>query len=357
MSGDGFRVDDGCSACGQCAAVCPSGALSVSTFSELGPLPGGNTVRIECLKVPAAISGHQSLRVPCLGGLSPSQWLELVEAAGDRRLVAIDRGWCAGCDSGCMHRPEHPASRAMTQIDAILAALGWHPARRPHLLSEPLPAALMPADIPLEKPASIARRAFFRRVGGEAKRATGIEEDLTAETPRTMRRRDMRLPERERLLAATRRLAAASSVAEPATPFVSLSVGSECRHHQLCARLCPTGALSLFARDEQRGLEFDAETCTACGLCARNCPEEAIRIGPASSAPRRRMPVVLVSVGERLCARCRSPYVGPAGQLECAACLRARQLGSALFGSGTGLADNSWKEADAVSSSGGVHHE
>ncbi|MFA7293036.1 MAG: 4Fe-4S binding protein [Rhodocyclaceae bacterium] len=358
LRNDGFAVNDDCLGCGHCAAVCPSGAITVKGFENLAPLPDGNHVRIECWKVPAALSGHNTIRVPCLGGVSPAQWLGLVEAADQRRVVLVDRGWCAACSAGKHSADEHPATPALDQADAILDELGWAEIHRPTRQTELLPVSLMPASIPAERPASLARRSFFRRLGKEAQRAVGPVETVEDHSPRALRHHDMPLPERALLLAVARRLATAAARPMPATAYVALDVSSSCGHHQLCARLCPTGALSLYERNGTAGLEFDSESCTVCGLCARSCPERAIRILPAAQAPARGQRQPLTAFGERPCARCRTPFSGSPGRTECPECSLSQRLGAALFGGGIELADKPMPVlATSASCSGGVHHE
>lgn len=354
LSADGISVRVDCSGCGRCAATCPSGAIEVKGFAADMRLPDGNVVGVECWKVPAALSGPHALRVPCLGGLSPARWLGLAEAAGRRRVTIVDRGWCAQCAAAGTASREHPALPALAVADAILSELGWPAERRPQVQYAPLPPGLMPTTIPSEQPPSPARRAFFRHLGAEAKSAFCEPSPSPGGAPRMLHRLPPTLPERERLLDTSGRLAAAAGSAMPATPFVRIEVGSACAHDQLCARLCPTGALSLYAHDGVSGLRFDADACTNCGLCAKRCPQQAIRISAATHAPPPRTPQVLTAFGERPCARCRNPFPATPERTECPACARARRLGSALFGSGTRIAD---REVSAAPPSGGVHHE
>lgn len=328
----GFAVSAACIGCGACAAACPSGALSVKGFENLEPLPGGNIVRIECWKVPASVSGHNSLRVPCVGGLSPSQWLAIIEAAGNRRVIVVDRGWCAHCIAGSYRSPEHPARHALDQADAILAEAAWPEVRRPRIQHDPLPASLMPAEIPGERPESLARRAFFRRIGGEVQRAAGLAEPAEVPTPRLMKRQGLPLPERERLLAATQRLARSAGQPMPAAPFAALAIAANCSHHGICAGLCPTGALSLYENGDSAGFEFNAWRCVGCGQCVKTCPERAISIHAAPLAPDPHTPQRLTAHAAKACPACREPFHGPPEITTCPACKRKRQMGASLFG-------------------------
>ncbi len=328
----GNTVSTACIGCGACAAACPSGALSVKGFENLSPLPGGNIVRIECWKVPASVSGDHALRVPCLGGVSPSQWLELAETAGNRRIIVVDRGWCAQCTSGSGCKPEHPARHALDQAEAILAEAGWPEVRRPRIQHDALPASLMPSEIPAERPESLARRAFFRRLGGEAQRAVGLAEPVETPTPRLMKQQGLPLPERERLLAVAHRLALAAGKNMPATPFAALSIAPNCNHHGICAGVCPTGALSLYEDDANAGLEFNAWRCIGCGQCVKTCPERAISIDAAPQAPDPHVAQRLTAHPAKSCPACQEVFYASPEAKTCTSCSRNRQMGASLFG-------------------------
>lgn len=328
----GNTVSTACIGCGACASTCPSGALSIKGFEKIAPLPSGNIVRIECWKVPASVSGEHALRVPCLGGIAPSQWLELAEAAGHRRVIVVDRGWCAHCTAGSSCSPEHPARHALDQTDAILAESGWAEVKRPRIQHDALPASLMPAAIPIERPESLARRAFFRRIAGEAQRAVGLAEPIEIPTPRLMKQQGLPLPERERLLAAAQRLAHAAGQSMPTAPFAALAIGPNCSHHSVCAGVCPTGALALYEDGDKAGLDFNAWRCIGCGQCAQSCPDHAISIQAASQAPDPQMPQRLTAHAAKTCPACQEVFYGQLEAKTCPACLRNRQMGASLFG-------------------------
>lgn len=328
----GNTVSAACIGCGACAAACPSGALSVKGFENPSPLPGGNIVRVECRKVPSSVAGDNALRVPCLGGISPSEWLVLVETAGNRRVIVVDRGWCAHCSAGSCSKPEHPARHALDQADAILGEAGWPEIRRPRIQHDALPASLMPTEIPTERPESLGRRAFFRRIGGEAQRAVGLSEPIEIPTPRLMKQHGLPLPERERLLAAAQRLAMAAGTTMPAAPFAALSIAPNCNHLGICAGVCPTGALLLYEDDANAGLEFNAWRCIGCGQCVKACPEHAISIHAAPQAPDPQVLQPLTAHAAETCPACQEVFYAPPETKTCPTCLRNRQMGASLFG-------------------------
>ncbi len=326
----GFSVSEGCLGCGKCAAVCASGALAVKGFENSVPPPGGTVVRVECWKVPEPLAGAHALRVPCLGGLAPDRWLEIAETAGTRRVVVVDRGWCAYCSAAADQTSSHPARPALERADAILAEAGWPTLCRPRFERDPLSLGLMPAAIPRERPESLARRAFFRRIGGEARRAAGLQAE--APLPRLLKRQGMAMPARDRLLAATGRLARASGRPVPAAAFVALTVASDCRHHGSCAAVCPTGALSHYEHGGLAGLEFNAWRCVGCGQCVRGCTEQAISLHPAPLAPDLDVPQCLTASTKTICGSCLQAFHGAPEEDTCPACRRNRSMGADLFG-------------------------
>ncbi len=334
----GYAVSSACLGCGACAAACPSGAIKVKGFENLTQLPSGNTVRIECRKVHESVAGQSSLRVPCLGGITPSQWLSLAEMAGNRRLIVVDRSWCTHCVAGSRSAPQHPARHALDQADAVLAEIGWPEVRRPRMQQDSLPASLMPASIPAERPASPARRAFFRSLGHEAQKAVGLDEAFAPPSPRLMKQQGLPLPERERLLTTALRIAATAGQEMPAAPFAALAVVPDCAHHGICAGLCPTGALSLYEDGDMAGLEFNAWRCIGCGHCVKSCPERAITLHGAPLAPDPQEVQRLTAHVARTCPACHEAFHGPAAATTCPSCQRNRQMGAALFG--TQLADS-----------------
>lgn len=88
-----FVVGERCIGCGHCAAACPTGALAVKGLADVRPAAGAAAVYVECLKVPAALAGAQSVRVPCLGGMSLAQWLMPPRIPGDAPAAPSRRGF------------------------------------------------------------------------------------------------------------------------------------------------------------------------------------------------------------------------------------------------------------------------
>ncbi len=332
-SDKGPGVESSCIGCGRCAAVCPSGALSVAGFNHPAPLPDRNTVSLECWKVPISASTTSSVRVPCLGGVSAAQWLSLVEAANGRLVVVVDRGWCCQCGANLPNQARSPWARTLNPVREILTELDWPQARQPRVHLDPLPARLMPSQIPSDTPPSLARRSFFRKLGHEAQRVVGVEDKQQGQpSPRALKAQRMPMPQREQLLASARQLSRAEKRPMPAAPYQALTLSTDCDHNGVCAGVCPSGALALFEDAEGVGLQFDAERCLDCGLCVKSCPHQALVLTPASVAPALGHPQRISTHGERTCQHCRQRFYGAAHASTCPDCKRKRQLGAALFG-------------------------
>ncbi len=91
-------------------------------------------------------------------------------------------------------------------------------------------------------------------------------------------------------------------------PFGTLKVEVEnCTLCLACVSACPTGALS--ASEDRPSLQFLESACVQCGLCASTCPEQVISLEPrlafsAWTAPRR----TLKEEEPFCCIRCSKPF-------------------------------------------------
>jgi ferredoxin len=112
----GPALGEGCVGCGQCATACSTGALTVPGFDI--PAPASlEVLAVDCWRAPAADSPKGTLRVPCLGGLSPVALLELTAAAERGPVALLDRGFCGECPAG---GEIHPAAAALAETQRLL---------------------------------------------------------------------------------------------------------------------------------------------------------------------------------------------------------------------------------------------
>ena len=324
---DGRHIiaDPGCIACGRCAAECPTGAIAVAGFAVAMPAAAPSIpVEVECRRVPATAAKPDAVRVPCLGGLAPYALLEMQLDAGDRPVHLIDRGWCGACPAG---GNTHPAQASLARATALLAAIGAA-AQAPVLVQRPLPKRRAATPPHMDKPSAPARRLLLRRLAATDDRAGG--------DGRPLGRGIAGLPldpvAKRRTVAALHRLSERLNVPVPRLVSPVVAISQYCRNHQVCTKVCPTGALAADTTASVTGIVFDSARCIACSACVRHCPEHAVslRMEPLS-AGQSSGPITLTQHRQRTCRLCQRPFAEPGAETECPACRKTRALARAAF--------------------------
>jgi ferredoxin len=330
---------EGCLHCGRCVAACPTDALQLDGIDLLPAVPaGGAPIEVECAKVPAAARSAGAIEVPCLGALSVGRLAQLHEAAGERGVVLVDRGWCGDCSAACGSQ-RHPAAGVHEQVVLWLESLG-DPRPAPAWAVRPLPKSQMPAAIPVPPaPAdagpAVTRRQFFRSLAedpvGRRRAATPMGGSGRAAFPASQRRE---APDRRRLIDALDRGAERAGATLPAELFPRATNSGACVDHRVCTAACPTGALKVVAVEGGASLTFSATVCIGCGACQRACPEGALAVDPHGG---ERAPAVVAQHLQQACGNCGDVFTPRGGEALCLACSKTQRfLGDAmakLFGS------------------------
>lgn len=292
------ELSEGCLNCGRCAAACPTEALALEGYGIAAPShPESGPLRVECWKVMRSRTGSDAVRIPCLGGLSTGRILELWRARGEAGLELVDRGWCGACSAG--GGVSHPAQRALDAARLWLEAVGIERERLPRLVSRPLPEREMPKEIPppeTERP--VSRRQFLRAIGAPVPVGGPGAPAFPAATRHES-------AERRRVLNALDAIAAGRGTTLPDELFPRVSNNGTCADHRICSAICPTGALAVRAADGQAALEFDVESCIACGACERACPEHALSLDAHGG---QRGPRIVALHRQQRCASCGEAY-------------------------------------------------
>ncbi len=317
---------DSCIGCGQCAAVCPSGALHVDGFALPAELPDEAELLVDCWRVPAAESPAGTLRVPCLGGLSAGWLLSLFDQSGERPIRLLERGQCAECPAGAGIKS---LLAAITETRMLLFECGVDMSQMPMLAWRPCHTPLLPAIPASMAEVPLPRRGFFRSLLGESLKAVEATRPAADSGPITLRS-PMQPLQRLRLATALTGIARRHDRPLPTRILPHLSLGA-CDANGVCAAVCPTGALQKATPAAgQAELRFESLRCIACNQCARVCPERSLRLDVQGGEAK---PVVLASWRQRECIRCGSDFSDPAASAEpasaaglCSTCRKTEAL-------------------------------
>lgn len=322
-----------CVGCGACATVCPSGALSYAY-----PDAVAQGLRIKTLLTSYAAAGGQDA-VLLLHSQTRGQSLieELGRAAQCRAAQGLPANviplalwhtasagidlWLAALAYGAAQllvlvtQEEAPQYLDGLQAQCDLAQCVWqalgHPGSAVQLLRAAHPSdldAALQALPPVRRPSPAATARF---AVAQQKRST-LEmaiEQLVEQSP---------LPAAKR----------PEAIALPrGAPWGSVEVDPDrCTLCLSCVSACPAGALQDNPLLPQ--LRFIEKNCVQCGLCARTCPEDAIRLRPRLLlSPERAQPRVLNEASPWACVRCAKPF----GTVKAIEAMLGRLAGHAMF--------------------------
>jgi Fe-S-cluster-containing hydrogenase component 2 len=277
----------------------------------------GAVVRLECERVPREDSFAGATRVPCLGGLGTDALLALCEAAGDRAIRLMDRGWCAECPAG---RRGFALDDVIAPTRATLAAIGCAPALLPEIERRPLPAARRDDESTIN--GAMSRRSLFRRLSAAEPARRPSENPRFPIAIRQQEENDIIV-----------RLARRASRDLPAI-FPRATIAESCSDHRICAAVCPAGALTVHQKETTRGVVFDSARCLVCGQCESVCPTGSIRI--AASGGRHGM-VTLTALDLAVCPECEDEFFDRAGLGICPTCRKERSILLDSFNPGTSM--------------------
>ena len=312
LTESGPRIGADCVSCGQCAKACPTGAISLRTF-EAPALPDADAIRIDCWRVRVDEAERATVRIPCLGGLSVADLLDVVKRGWPRPVTLVDRGQCATCHAH--GGVDFPARDTLDSACTILIRLGWAVDQLPQVEADPLPGACMFERIPHRDGAQpLRRRAFFgeiaSRIASRVDESGGCPERISCRSIGNAQAPGL-VPKRQRLLGVVTGLSRITGRSVPADLFPGASVSEACANHNVCSAVCPTHALNLYTEGAVGGIQFTPENCIECGACEKTCPENAIKIVAGAAGPFRPGNERLTAFPIVVCARCGDEFVLP----------------------------------------------
>lgn len=283
-----------CVRCGLCLHACPTDVFGqadpsevklAQTITNLPDVP----LALACSQHPdpavtaapvAVVVRHQR----CLAALSLSQLIDL--SHNGQRELWLDDSPCAACPIG----PVQPfIVQTAAAVNRLLQAFSCPPAIHTSL-SQPEMMAIETSSKPLfegNQP-KLSRRGLFSALGKvtqPAKPNTDPSSQPSTSGPVPV---SQRLPHhlpasRGRLCQQLAHLGepVEESLEMAGLPFANVKIDANtCSACRLCARFCPTEALHFVADAESFGISFKPAICLDCGICMVACPENVVGFDP-----------------------------------------------------------------------------
>jgi ferredoxin len=308
---DGVQLQaDACIQCGLCLRQCPTGVFegddgAYKLLRCVSQIVDHEIVEIACKHHPAPTTGnHKADAVVttngCLSMLSPAAYLALFGLGVKKAVVRLDA--CADCPLGALCPQIEEALVAASQLldDKTALVIETAPPER-KAKSRPLYSVNNPP---------VSRRGLFRMM---ALQGASSADDLLAEFAPQEDGESPVPQERRRLLAALRHtLPAETHVSLPEQEFTRLRVSEACTACGLCARVCPTEALWFEESEDLFALTFSSAECINCGLCISLCEAKAVqRDGAPSAIEVLEGQVDTLHTGRlKRCRKCNVPFRG-----------------------------------------------
>ena len=298
---DSIALDaERCVGCGLCLHLCPTETFSGSAdragklLRVLGSLSDGRVEfacdRKDSLGLTRAEVSHVVEVKPCLATLSlPTLLAAAAQGIANDRSGSATRLWlndepCLDCPIGSV---QSEIRRMVEATNRLLTAFGWEPSvftysGWPELLAgESQERPVVQGDLP-----RYTRRDFFSSMRRQAEGVlvSAMAENLPVETgPGVEHKLAYRVPPGHRSLARIlTRLGqpVAERLDTAGLPFGAVSIGGDCTACGLCARFCPSGALTFVDDEEFFVINFTAVECLDCTLCSLICPADAVVFEP-----------------------------------------------------------------------------
>ncbi len=278
-----LEVDwDKCQDCGICASACPTDALVAASPTNAELLrrveerKGTACLIFACAKV-GGQADERVLQVDCLGRLDESI-LVSAAACGIEQILLVD-GACQNC---AINAGRAVSADVVAESNGLLAAFGLPP--RIEFMAQ-LPNTPGAAKIPQGD--ALSRRAFFTKLTRDTQAVAALTVSGILEAPNDQpgdgakREAPQQVPARRRhLLDALKRV---GHVKEPQFEtrrgaWGTCQIRVNCTGCEMCARFCPTGALSKSEQEGKPALDFRASICTGCRLCQDICFWNAVAV-------------------------------------------------------------------------------
>ena len=336
-----LTIDDTCSGCGFCAALCPNEVFSFPgespmrfTNDEEKPDPLYCSGLLVTGPMPAGVLPPSV--IPCLGSISTA--FILARVLLDEKPLEVVTGSCDECP---MKAGENGYRQREGGIQSLFDYLriGFSPAR----VSTGSAAERRDVSrqyevfrVGVEESKALSRRDFFRHLRGSVATHRPQPARNNANDARTsdVESRHRRPTEESRsLVEIFRKYAGGVTGEKGAVPgFTEIQVDEKCSGCGSCTSLCPTGALTFDEGPAAVQLEWTAAHCSHCNLCFDVCARKALHVSPCLDAGRIAGETTsIIKVFQRhLCQECGNSFLSSGSAACCSDCSKAENLMEAL---------------------------
>jgi ferredoxin len=311
-----------CKSCMACLTVCPVGAYQAedraSDLYTCAARIEGTSVELICGLHPHPQTGVDgdttAVQIQsCLASLGVGIYSGLTALGLEHILVRTDA--CAQC------RWQSLKPSIQKQVEEAQGFLnGWNKPEEIRCvaqLDQPAARPLLQAKTP-----PMTRRDLFRMAVLQEK--TALARELN---PSAVDEKQHINPDRLRLAAAVSRLGdpkSADRVALDGLDFATLTATDTCTACGVCSRACPSNALRLYVNESETrfALALDPRLCMGCEVCVQVCAPAAITVnhqpGYNEAFPSE---IIALQSGElSKCQRCGTRMVKRSGETLCPLC-------------------------------------
>ena len=304
--GNAISIDSAnCKACGICTVLCPRQAIIYPNFSldqleaEVEGLllnSGGQlqprVIAMVCQssQYPAFDPNVLPVNVPCLGMISPGLILRALDMGAQGFMLISGK-------ERCQFKLDCSNWKGTVQfVQRLLEHWGIEPERV---------TAFDEENLTQELP------RFSRRIAGLAPTS------LTPSQSTAIPDKGLGLP--AVILAMSEKLGAQATgkIASGTVPFGKITLdASKCTGCGICAAECPTDALADLQVTDSCKLVFRQESCVACGQCVDICPEKCLRLTKVLEVDKLNRQPEMIFEGEFVhCRICGAPFA-PRAMIE-----------------------------------------
>lgn len=313
---EGVTIDAAlCSGCGLCAVACPTATFHFPSFPTSALVrPQAKALTLSCS--PCGQEGD--LRIPCLGDIEAPLLAGLALHGVSVTLLGADH--CASCGN---------APQGGARVESLLAGMRMLGEYSPEKWCAPTIAG-MSANTDHQAD----RRQLFRRLTNRAVETMRGDRALEEIPEKAIRAAAPFVPPRRRL--AEQLLERLAPLPDDSLLSLLLGVADVeqgeglCTGCDVCARVCPTGALRVLEAQSRWELLYRSSQCVGCGVCIEACAADALRL---QHRWRREGegPTALQTLHRYRCERCGRFFIGLDND-NCPVCQDDQDSFAAIFG-------------------------